>query len=118
MQQKLDELCAGPAFDIIQVESSQMMTFAFDQRSAVVLVSHDVVYELLSRIAMAERSFLRRAYNSAEARKYKREEIDRWGEAGAVVVTSTREVPIVREAGVTSPVLISPSLVCQSILPF
>ena len=109
MQQKLDELCAGPAFDIIQVESSQMMAFAFDKRSAVVLVSHDVVYELLSRIAMAERSFLRRVYNSAEARKYKREEIDRWGEAGAVVVTSTREVPIVREARVTSPVITAPN---------
>ncbi len=105
MQRKLDELCAGPAFDIIQVESSQMMTFSFDQRSAVVVVEHDVVYELLGRIATAERSFLRRVYNSAEARKYKREEIDRWSKAAAVVVTSTREVPIVRGAGVTTPVL-------------
>jgi hypothetical protein len=102
MQRKLDELCAGPAFDIIQIETSQMMTFSFDPRSAVVVQAHDVVYELLGRIAMAERSFLRRAYNSAEARKYKREEIDRWRRAAAVVVTSTREVPIVRESGVTS----------------
>jgi glycosyltransferase involved in cell wall biosynthesis len=105
MQRKLDELCAGPAFDIIQVESSQMMTFSFDPRSAVVVVEHDIVYELLNRIAMAERSFLRRVYNSAEARKYKREEIDRWNKAAAVVVTSMREVPIVRGAGVTSPIL-------------
>jgi glycosyltransferase involved in cell wall biosynthesis len=105
MQRKLDELCVGPAYDIIQLETSQMMTFSFDQRSAVVVDEHDVVYELLGRIAATERSFIRRVYNSAEARKYKREEIDRWRKAAAVVVTSTREVPIVRGAGVTSPVL-------------
>ena len=109
MQQKLDALCAGPAFDIIQVETSQLMTFSFDQRSAVVVVEHDIGYELLGRIAMAERSFLRRVYNSAEARKYKREEIDRWTQAAACVVTSAREVPILRGNGVTSPVLTAPN---------
>jgi sugar transferase (PEP-CTERM/EpsH1 system associated) len=109
MQQKLNDLCARAAFDIIQVETSQMMTFSFDQRSAVVVDEHDVAYELLARIAMTERSFLRRVYNSAEARKYKREEIDRWSKAAACVVTSTREVPILRGNGVTSPILTAPN---------
>src|SRR5262249_7704298 len=109
MQQKLDALCAGSAFDIIQVETSQMMVFSFDRRSPLVVVEHDIGYELLGRIAMTERSFLRRTYNSAEARKFKSEEMDRWTKAAACVVTSTREVPIVRGGGVTSPVLIAPN---------
>jgi glycosyltransferase involved in cell wall biosynthesis len=85
------------------------MAFSFDRRSAIVVVEHDVVSELLSRIATAERSFLRRTYNAAEARKYKREEVERWRKATAIVVTSAREVPIVRGSGITSPVLIAPN---------
>ena len=104
MQRKLHELCAGPGFDVIQVETSQMLTFSFDPRSAVVVDEHDVVYELLERIASTERSWMRRVYNAAEARKYKQEEIDRWRQAAACVVTSSREVPILRSAGVTAPV--------------
>jgi polysaccharide biosynthesis protein PslH len=109
MQRKLDELCAGQAFDIIQVETSQMLTFRFDPRSAVVLAEHDIVFELLGRIAAAERSPLRRLYNSVEARKYESEEVDRWKKAAACVVTSPREVPIVRRAGVTVPILAAPN---------
>lgn len=109
MQRKLDDLCAGQAFDIIQVETSQMLAFRFDPRSAVVLAEHDIVYELLGRIAVAERTLLRRVYNSAEARKYKREEIERWKIAAACVMTSEREVPIVRRAGVTAPILTAPN---------
>ena len=109
MQRKLDELCAGQPFDIIHVESSQMATFSFDRRSAVVIDEHDVVFELLARLAQTERSYFRRVYNLSEARKYKREEIDRWSRAAACVVTSPREVPVVRSTGVTTPVLAVPN---------
>ena len=109
MQQKLDELCAGQAFDIIHVESSQMATFSFDPRSAVVIDEHDVVFEVLARLAQGERSPFRRVYNLSEARKYKREEIERWSRAAACVVTSPREVPVVRATGVTTPVLAVPN---------
>lgn len=109
MQRQLDALCAGPPFDVIQIETSQMTTFAFDPRSAVVIDEHDVVYELLGRIAASERSVLRRIYNAAEARKFRREEIGRWRRATACVVTSTREVPILRAAGVESPILTAPN---------
>jgi sugar transferase (PEP-CTERM/EpsH1 system associated) len=109
MQRKLDELCAGQPFDIIQVETSQMAAFDFDPRSALVIDEHDIVFELLDRIAASERSWLRRLYNGAEARKYRHEEIERWRRAGACVVTSSREVPIVRRAGVTGPILTAPN---------
>jgi glycosyltransferase involved in cell wall biosynthesis len=105
MQRKLDELCAGEPFDIIQVETSQMMTFDFDPRSAVVVVEHDVVHELLQRLSTTERSWFRRTYNAAEARKFKREETGRCNAAAACVVTSAREIPVVRAAGVRSPIL-------------
>lgn len=109
MQRKLDELTSQERFDIIQVETSQMVAFRFDPRAALAVVEHDIVYELLGRMATSERSVLRRAYNAAEARKYKREEIERWKQASACVVTSSREVPIVRQAGITVPVLVAPN---------
>lgn len=109
MQRALDELCAKQRFDIIQVEGSPMATFRFDPRAKLVIVEHDIVYELLRRIAGAERSLVRRIYNAAEARKYQREEIARLNAAAACVLTSSREVPIVRQAGVTGPVLVAPN---------
>lgn len=109
MQRTLDELTSKERFDVIQVETSQMVTFRFDPRAALAIVEHDIVYELLGRMATSERSFLRRAYNSAEARKFKREEIERWKQASACIVTSSREVPIVRQAGITVPVLVAPN---------
>ena len=109
MQRKLDELTAQERFDVIQVETSQMVAFRFDPRAALAIVEHDIVYELLGRMATSERSFLRRAYNSAEARKFKLEEIERWKQASACIVTSSREVPIVRQAGITVPVLVAPN---------
>ena len=109
MQRTLDELCRAEPFDVIQLETSQLATFSFDPRSSVVVVEHDIVYELLHRIASAERSWFRRVYNGAEARKYAREEPERWKRAAACVVTSSREVDIVRAAGVTTPVLVVPN---------
>ncbi|MFN7981777.1 MAG: glycosyltransferase [Vicinamibacterales bacterium] len=109
MQRKLDELTSKEQFDVIQVETSQMATFRFDPRAALAIVEHDIVYELLGRMATSERSVLRRAYNSAEARKFKREEIERWKQASACIVTSSREVPIVRAAGISVPVLVAPN---------
>ena len=109
LQHKLNELCAGPPFDIIHVETSQMVTFEFDRRSPLVIDEHDIVFELLGRIAETERSFFRRVYNLSERRKYEREEIARWKRASACVVTSAREVPVVHSAGITAPVLAAPN---------
>ena len=109
MQRTLNELCAGQPFDIIQVETSQMVTFAFDSRSPLVIDEHDIVFELLGRIAETERSLFRRVYNLSERRKYQREEIERWRRASACVVTSAREVPVVHGAGITAPVLAAPN---------
>lgn len=109
MQSRLNELCAGRPFDIIHVETSQMVTFEFDQRSPLVIDEHDIVFELLGRIAETERSFFRRVYNLSERRKYEREEIARWKRASACVVTSARELPVVHNAGITAPVLTAPN---------
>ncbi len=110
-QAKLDDVCARERFDIIQMESSQWGSFRFDPRAATVLAEHDVVYELLERIAHNERSVFRRVFNGAEYRKFKTEERALWRRVSACVVTSARDLATVRESGVTTPVVAVPNAV-------
>jgi glycosyltransferase involved in cell wall biosynthesis len=111
MQQRLDELAARKPFDVIQVESSPLASFDFDRRAAVVLVEHDIVYELLYRMYEAEQSPIRRLYNRIEFSKVKREEIDCWRRVSACVTTSAREERIVRQFAPHTPIAVVPNAV-------
>ncbi len=96
MQSEIDRLLATGAFDVVQVESSQMACFEFATPATLVLDEHNLEYELLDRMARAERSRLRRAYNRLEAAKFKAEELSAWKRFDLCVVTSDRERAILQ----------------------
>jgi glycosyltransferase involved in cell wall biosynthesis len=109
MQQRLDQLAQTEPADVILIESSLMVGFRLDPRAAVVIVEHDIVFELLLRMCQTERSPVRRLYNRIEYSKLKREEVAAWHGATGVVVTSTRELPVVQQLAPGTPVHVAPN---------
>lgn len=97
MQDALTRLLAGQAFDLIQVESSQMAGFDFGSKVPLVLDEHNLEYELLYRLYQGERSPGRRLYNWAEYVKFRREEQACWHRADACLLTSGRERELLRD---------------------
>ena len=96
MQDAVTRLLAGSAFDLIQVESSQMAGFEFGGQVPLVLDEHNLEYELLHRLYQGERAPGRRLYNWAEYVKFRREEQGCWRRADACLLTSRREREILR----------------------
>jgi glycosyltransferase involved in cell wall biosynthesis len=109
MQRRLDEMAARRAFDVIQVETSPLAGFRFARDAAVVLVEHDIIFELLYRMYQAERSPVRRLYNRLEYAKFRRDEIATWRRVDGCILTSSREVPIVRRHAPAVPVHVAPN---------
>jgi len=107
-QQKLDELSVR-AYDIINIEISSLAVFRFDPRAALVLDEHDIVYELLYRMAQTEQSPLRRLYNRVEYAKVRRDEIGAWRTVDGCLTTSPREERIIRQLAPSTPVLVAPN---------
>ena len=95
MQNLLAKLLETENFDIVQIESSQLGSYPFGTRPALVVDEHNLEYELLYRMYQTERSPLRRIYNGLEYLKFKREEQDCWQKADACIFTSEREQQIV-----------------------
>lgn len=111
MQQKLDELAGGEGFDIIQIESSQMACFRFDRRALVVLDEHNIEYELYYRMYQSERSALRRLFSWLEYYKFRREEMASWASVSGCVMSSLREVEILRALSPATPATVVPNAV-------
>jgi glycosyltransferase involved in cell wall biosynthesis len=111
MQRKLNDLNALEPYDVVQVESSQLAGFHCDPRSALVLDEHDIVYELLHRMYLTERSMVRRLYNLIEFSKFRRAEIKSWRSVSGCVTTSSREERIIRRAASDTPTLVAPNAV-------
>jgi polysaccharide biosynthesis protein PslH len=111
MQRKLDELTSGDAFDVIQVETSQLACFRFDRRSIVVVDEHNIEYELYYRMYQAESSPARRLFNWLEYYKFKREEIASWETMSGCVLTSEREETIVNALRPRTPTAVVPNAV-------
>ena len=109
MQDALTRLLAGQAFDLIQVESSQMAGFDFGGRVPLVLDEHNLEYELLYRLYQGERSPGRRLYNWAEYVKFYREERACWRRADACLLTSGREREILRGQTPDKPAVVVPN---------
>ena len=97
MQAKINALLREHEFDIIQVESSHLGGFDFGGRAALILDEHNIEYELLQRMVQAERAPLRRLFNWAEYRKFRREETQCWNQADGVVLTSERERNVLQD---------------------
>jgi glycosyltransferase involved in cell wall biosynthesis len=96
MQQTLDRLVDDPGFDLIQVESSQMMWVDLPGPTPVVLDEHNVEFALLERVAGVERSPLRRWYGRLEAGKARGEERRCWERVDGCVVTSAADEAIIQ----------------------
>ena len=97
MQRAILDLRARGAFDIIQVESSQMFGFDFPDPAAVVIDEHNIEHDLVRRVAQLERSKLRRAYLQLECRKVHREEVAAWRRADGIVLTSSNDEQKLRD---------------------
>lgn len=98
MQTEIDSLLANRAFDIVQVESTELWAYDFGgvTRPPIVVDTHNVHRELLARIAVTQPTLARRVYWRFEAMKFAREERAFWRFADACVMTSARETAIAR----------------------
>ena len=111
MQEAIDELCSTRKFDVIQIESSFLCTFRFPRDARVVVVEHNIEYELLQRMCEGERSLPRRVFNRVEYTRFRRFEEACWKRADACVVTSEREVDAVRRCAPETPLAVVPNAV-------
>ena len=98
MVRLLRKVLAAGDFDLVQLESSQLVSSFPSCSMPTVLDEHNIEYELLRRMVDVERSPLRKAYNWIEYRKFRREETRAWVRVDACVLTSDREYEIVRAA--------------------
>jgi polysaccharide biosynthesis protein PslH len=102
-------LCAREAFDVIQLESSLLCTFAFPPGPRLVLDEHNIEYEVFKRMCEGERSISRRLFNRVEHSRFRRFEQRWWSQVHGCVVTSDRELPVVRAHAGESPVAVVPN---------
>jgi glycosyltransferase involved in cell wall biosynthesis len=91
MQRALDELLAGGAYDLVQVESSLMSSLDLSRAPATILDTHNIEYELLRRTVRVERSWPRKAFNLVESVKVRHTEVGAWRRHDGCAVTSERE---------------------------
>jgi glycosyltransferase involved in cell wall biosynthesis len=97
MQEAIASAMAAEAFDVVQLEGSQVCCFSFPGRAAIVLDEHNIEYEVLQRMSEGERTRLRRFFSAIEHRKFRRLEQRWWRKVDGVAVTSDRELPVVRD---------------------
>jgi len=109
MQETLTRLLTTQAFDLVQVESSQMAGFDFGTKVPLVLDEHNLEYELLYRLYKGECAPGRRLYNWAEYLKFRREEQACWQKASACLLTSGREEEILRRRLPGKPTAVAPN---------
>lgn len=111
MQRKLDELANGPPFDIIHIQTSQLACFRCDPRSVLVLDEHNIEYELYYRMFQTEGSPARRLFNWLEYVKFKREEMASWRASDGCVLTSQRELAMLKALAPSLPTAVVPNAV-------
>ena len=109
MQEAINRVVAAGSFDLVQVESSQMMGHRFPDGVPVILDEHNLEFELLERASRAERSLPRKGYSWLEYMKVRREERIHWQLAAGCVMTSEREAGVVRTLPSATPVAVVPN---------
>jgi len=109
MQRVITDLCSGDAFDVVQLESSLFCQFDFPPHVKLVLDEHNIEYELFWRMCQGERSVARRAFNRVEHARFRRFEQRSWNQVNGCLVTSDREVDIVREHAPGVPTAVVPN---------
>lgn len=96
LQVVLDSMLAGREYDAVIVEGSLLMRHRFPSGTPLVLDEHNLEFEALERTARMESSPLRKFFNSAEAVKFKSEEMAAWLRADLCLFTSKREADLTR----------------------
>jgi polysaccharide biosynthesis protein PslH len=109
MQRELERTLESSAFDIVQVESSQMGGFDFHDHAAVVLDEHNIEYELLHRSYRIESSVGRKLFNAVEYLKVRRAERAAWRRADGCLLTSHRQEAVVRHVAPSTPTAVIPN---------
>ena len=109
MQKLLAKLLATEDYDIVQIESSQLGSYPFGNRAALIVDEHNLEYELMYRMYQTERSPLRRQYNRMEYLKFRREEQDCWQKSDACILTSEREQQILNAQMPRKPTHVAPN---------
>ncbi|HET7077607.1 MAG TPA: glycosyltransferase [Chloroflexia bacterium] len=97
LQAALDRRAAAVQYDLVQVEFSQMAYYRLPVGVPAVLDLHNVEYEVLGRVAAGGGAPLRRLYNWAEYRKFRRAEPQLWRRFATLLVTSERDGVLVRQ---------------------
>ncbi len=98
MEAELENLLSRHAFDLVQLESSQMGFCKPVSGLPIVLDEHNIEYLLLRRLAEVESSPARRAFGHLEAAKARREEDHAWARCDGAVFTSVADLAIMRAA--------------------
>jgi len=97
-QSKLAELLTSTAYDVVQVEFSQMGSYQLLRREPrapiFVLDEHNIEYDLTRRTAQAPGSLARKLYSAANWRKLRGEERSAWQRFDGVVLTSERDAEL------------------------
>src|SRR5947209_2059203 len=91
VQQALDAMVAGDAYDAMLFESVFMAGYRLPKDMPVIIDEHNLEYELLQRTYQCEKGWLRKGYNWWESRLLKPVELERCRRARVVLVTSERE---------------------------
>jgi polysaccharide biosynthesis protein PslH len=108
LQAALDECLRSTAFDVVQLESSQLVSLRYRTRAALVIDEHNIESELLQRMT-GEQHWARRLFNLVEAAKYRRLEQRAWSRADACVTTSDRDERQVRDRMPQLPTAVVPN---------
>ncbi len=111
LQSGLDSIVHAERFDVIQLEGSQLASLRIPSGPALVVNAHNIEYEMLDRMRRAERTAVRRAFNSLEYLKYRSYEHRVWHRADGCAVVSDRELALVRAATPGTPAFTVPNAV-------
>ena len=97
------------AFDLVQVESSQMGLAAIEPGIPLVLDEHNVEFLLLRRLASIESAPWRKAFGYLEALKARRDELRSWKNCDGAVFASESDMALMRAAQPEKPACVVPN---------
>ena len=109
LQTALDELAGRSAFDLVQLESSPLLTLRPPPATRVVLDEHNIESEVAKRVSESETSAARRLFNNLEHRRFGRFERHGWNRVDGCAVTSEREERVIRKHAPRTPVAVVPN---------
>jgi polysaccharide biosynthesis protein PslH len=109
MQNALDAALMNTHYDVVLFEAVSMADYRLPGDVKIIVDQHNNVYELLQRTYRRERAWVRKWYNWLESRLIRAAEIERYGRANAVLVTSERERVMLKRLLPTSVIDVVPN---------